>query len=76
MTLNDLKPRQKAVISALGHQDVALASRIMALGLVPGESIELMNVAPMGCPLQVKVGDTLVSVRKTDASFISLTLNT
>ncbi|CAH9053409.1 hypothetical protein PSECIP111951_02477 [Pseudoalteromonas holothuriae] len=74
MTLNELKPRQKAVIEALHHQDFALSSRIMALGLVPGESIELMNVAPMGCPLQVKVGDTLVSVRKIDASLISLTV--
>ncbi|BBN83720.1 hypothetical protein PA25_37050 [Pseudoalteromonas sp. A25] len=75
MTLNDLKLRQKALITALEHQDVALASRIMALGLVPGELIELMNVAPMGCPLQVKVGDTLVSVRKADASLISITAN-
>ncbi|MCF6437132.1 MULTISPECIES: FeoA family protein [Pseudoalteromonas] len=72
MTLNELKFQQKAVIAALNHQDIALASRIMALGLVPGETIELMNVAPMGCPLQVKVGDTLVSVRKSDASLIAL----
>jgi ferrous iron transport protein A len=76
MTLNELKPKQKAVIDALNYQDIALASRIMALGIVPGEQIELMNVAPMGCPLQVKVGDTLVSVRKSDADFISLTTNT
>lgn len=72
MTLNELKPNQSATISSINHPDVALVSRILALGIIPGEVLKVLNVAPMGCPLQVQVGDTFVSIRRHDAAFIQL----
>lgn len=72
MTLEQLPQHKTAVITALTHSDSALLSRIMALGIIPGEPIAIANVAPLGCPLQVKVGDTLVSVRKSDAQHIEI----
>ncbi|CCQ10087.1 hypothetical protein PALB_9520 [Pseudoalteromonas luteoviolacea B = ATCC 29581] len=72
MTLNELKANDVAYIKQILHPDLALVSRILALGLIPGELIQVLNVAPMGCPLQVKVGGTFVSVRRSDATFIEL----
>ncbi|WMN61589.1 ferrous iron transport protein A (plasmid) [Pseudoalteromonas xiamenensis] len=74
MTLNELKKNQTATISAINHPDVALVSRILALGIVPGEELKVLNVAPMGCPLQIQVGGTFVSIRKADAVFIQLSV--
>ncbi|MFC3034714.1 ferrous iron transport protein A [Pseudoalteromonas fenneropenaei] len=72
MTLSELKPNQAAIISAITHPDAALVSRILALGIVPGEVLKVLNIAPMGCPMQVLVGDTFVSIRRADAAHIEL----
>lgn len=72
MTLDQVSKHTTAVITALTHSDSALLSRVMALGIIPGEPISVVNVAPLGCPLQVKVGDTLISVRKSDAQHIEI----
>ncbi|MEJ6476220.1 FeoA family protein [Pseudoalteromonas piscicida] len=72
MTLDKLSKNGVATITSLTHPDTALLSRIMALGIMPGEQIEVINVAPLGCPMQVKIGDTFVSVRKADAQFVEI----
>ncbi|QTL34458.1 FeoA family protein [Pseudoalteromonas viridis] len=72
MTLADLKPNDTAIIAGIEHPDAALISRVMALGLIPGEAISVLNIAPLGCPIQTKVGNTYISIRKTDARFIQL----
>ena len=46
----------------------------MALGIIPGEQLKVTNIAPMGCPLQIQLANTLVSVRKKDAQFIQVEL--
>jgi len=37
MTLKDLKPGQKGIVESLNNQNPSLVSRVMALGIVPGE---------------------------------------
>lgn len=72
MTLNDLKPGQKGLITDVTSTNTALISRVMALGIVPGEAIELLRRAPLGDPLQIKAGATYISVRKADSEFIKV----
>lgn len=72
MTLADLQPNDSAIIAGIAHPDAALISRVMALGLIPGEVITVLNVAPLGCPIQTQVGNAYISIRKTDARFIQL----
>ena len=74
MTLSDLKPGQKGLVTDVKSNNLALISRVMALGIVPGEEIELLRHAPLGDPLQIKAGATYISVRKADSGFISITL--
>ncbi len=73
MTLSDLKPGQKGLVTDLKSTNLALISRVMALGIVPGEEIELLRHAPLGDPLQIKAGATYISVRKVDSGFINIT---
>ena len=72
MTLIDLKPGQSARIHQISHHQDNLANKVISLGLFPGESVEILRQAPLGDPLQVKVGSTLVSVRKQDAQMVSV----
>lgn len=45
-------------------------TRYLSLGLIPGSVITVLTVAPMGCPLQIKVGSTYLSIRRVEAEDI------
>lgn len=40
----------------------------VALGLVPLARVTVLRTAPLGDPLQVKVGHSLLSIRKSEAA--------
>ncbi len=50
-----------------------LAYRLMEMGLVEGTEIEVVRRAPLGDPLQLRVGDFELSVRSSDAELIEVT---
>ena len=49
-----------------------IQSRLYALGLLPGVRVEVLRRAPLGDPLQVRVGTTLLSIRRADAALIDV----
>lgn len=69
MTLNELPRGRRATITSFGEA-VTDTSRFISMGLMPGAPIAVLRVAPLGCPLQVKVGSTLLSIRRSEASGI------
>lgn len=49
-----------------------LAYRLMEMGLIEGAEIEVLRRAPLGDPLQLRVGDYELSVRSCDAALIDV----
>jgi len=49
-----------------------LRSRLYALGVLPGSSIKVLRLAPLGDPMQVRVGGSYLSIRKAEADIISV----
>lgn len=47
-----------------------LKSRLLALGLLPGSVVKVLRVAPLGDPMQIKVGTSLLSIRRSEAEYI------
>ncbi|MBM3431770.1 MAG: ferrous iron transport protein A [Bacteroidetes bacterium] len=68
MKLSELKPGQEAVILAFSGEEVSI--KLMEMGLVPGETILLEQVAPMGDPISVNVSGYHLSLRKSEADQI------
>lgn len=66
MTLEQLKPSQRARVTAVEGSD-PLMLRLMEMGLVPGAPVELKKAAPFGGPLQIQVRGYLLSIRRTEA---------
>jgi len=66
--LSELKPGQEAVILAFSGEEVSI--KLMEMGLVPGETILLEQVAPMGDPISVNVSGYHLSLRKSEADQI------
>ena len=70
-TLADLRPGQRAAVVAIAG-DPALVQRLSELGLFEGEPVELVAVAPLGDPLEIRVGYTCLSVRKAEAESVTV----
>lgn len=72
--LDRLIPGQKGVIVSHGSQG-AIRQRLLDLGLIPEMEIEFVRYAPMGDPLEVRVGLTNVVIRKTEAETVMIELD-
>jgi ferrous iron transport protein A len=46
--------------------------RLMELGLVPGTKVSVVNVAPLGDPLELEVRGGRLSIRRVEAANIEL----
>ncbi|MFO0694914.1 MAG: FeoA family protein [Polyangiales bacterium] len=70
-SLGDLPVGARAVISALGNAR-PVARRLMELGLLPGTAVEVVRVAPMGDPLELRLRDYHLSVRREEARLVAV----
>ncbi len=67
MHLNELKVGQSGVVTDFSTEGQKHQTRYLSLGLIPGSAISIIRIAPAGCPLQIKVGSTLLSIRRSEA---------
>lgn len=70
MQLNELATGQESVLTGFKGQALAQQARYLSLGIIPGSNVKVVRVAPLGCPWQIKVGSTLLSIRKSEAEDI------
>jgi Fe2+ transport system protein FeoA len=68
-SLNELKPGEKGEITAF-KTGGAFRKRMLAMGIVKGETIELEKVAPLGDPIQVKIMGYHLTLRKNEAESV------
>jgi ferrous iron transport protein A len=72
-TLSALPPgRWATVLTVVGPGFIAL--RLMEMGLVPGASISVVRSAPLGDPIQIKLRDYHLALRRTEAELINVAL--
>ncbi len=71
-SLDQLRPGQRGRIAALEGGD-ALAQRLMEMGLLEGEDVEVIRFAPLGEPVEVRVGDYCLSLRRREAARVRVT---
>jgi ferrous iron transport protein A len=71
MTLDELKPGQSGLISAIGVVG-PLKRRLMDMGVLVGVEVEVIKVAPMGDPLEVALKSYRLSLRRSEAQGINV----
>jgi ferrous iron transport protein A len=67
--LSALRPGERSVVRGIDGAP-AVVLRLMELGLVPGTTIELVRRAPLGCPYELRVRGTHLSIRKSEAEHV------
>ncbi len=70
MTLADMVPAGRCRVVGAAEDNRDFQSRLYALGLFPGALVDVLHVAPFGDPVQVRVGQTLISIRKSEAGLV------
>src|SRR3954447_22241274 len=70
-SLDQLRTGQCAVITSVEGGD-ALGQRLLEMGLLKGESIEVLGFAPFGDPMEVRLRDYRLSLRKREAARVSV----
>lgn len=72
MNLSQLVLGQEAIIESIDNQDVYL--KLLDLGCMPGERVQLAFIAPLGDPMAIVVSGSTLSLRKRDAATIQVKL--
>jgi Fe2+ transport system protein FeoA len=67
--LSDLKVGERGVITKMNYKGAA-RQRLLAMGLVKGETILVKRVAPLGDPIDFVIKGYHLSLRRTEASEI------
>lgn len=72
-TLNQLTPGQSARVVKVGG-DGPVRRRLMDMGIIRGTEIAVVKVSPMGDPVEYRVRGYHLSLRKSEAALIEVTL--
>ena len=75
MKLNELKPRQSAVITAVKGRG-ALRQHLLDMGMIPGARVKMIKHAPMGDPIEYMIHGYELTLRLADAEKIDVDLAT
>jgi ferrous iron transport protein A len=71
-TLRDLAVGDRGQVSGYEEGGRAYRKKLLAMGLTPGTELEVVRVAPMGDPVEIRVRGTSVSLRKGEAEALQV----
>lgn len=69
-TLRDLEPGERGVV--VGWAGSAPPIRLLEMGVMEGTEIEVVKLAPLGDPIEVKLRGYHLSLRKQEAEQIEI----
>ncbi|MCE9567276.1 MAG: ferrous iron transport protein A [Planctomycetes bacterium] len=69
--LSELIVGQQAEVLAVTGEP-ALVQRLYEFGLLEGETVEFLGRAPLGDPIEIRLGNTRLTLRKAEAAGISV----
>lgn len=71
LKLDQIPPGARARVTGVEGTD-ALAQRLMELGLIEGSTVEVVRLAPLGDPMELRLLGSLLSVRRAEAARVSV----
>ncbi len=69
--ISDLKPGDKGKIRKI-EASSNLRRKLLDMGIIPGSPFEIVKLAPLGDPVDVKIKGYHLSLRKEEAATVSV----
>lgn len=73
INLSKILPGQKGIILEVNNDEIPL--KLLEMGCLPGNPIELIQIAPLGDPIYYNINDSHVAIRKETAKFITISID-
>lgn len=70
MTLDALAPGDRGTV--VGYTSDAPPVRLLEMGLLPGTPVEVVRLAPLGDPMDVRVRGFHLSLRRAEAAHVAV----
>jgi ferrous iron transport protein A len=70
-SLDQLQSGQRARVVAVAGAD-AVVQRLLEMGLFEGEDIEVLGFAPLGDPMEIRLRDFRLSLRRQEAAGVTV----
>ena len=71
LSLDQLALGQRAQVVAVAGHD-AIVQRLLEMGLCEGEEIEVLGYAPLGDPMEIRLRDFRLSLRRHEAANVNV----
>lgn len=72
MRITELAKDDKVRLISFGDTDTHYRRRLLSLGITKNVELSVIRVAPLGCPVQVEVRGTALTLRKEEAIHLQL----
>ena len=72
MEIQHLPVGAKGRIVALGKEHPEYRRRLVMLGATPGTTFEVVRIAPLGDPIEIRVRGSFISVRRDEAMLMEV----
>lgn len=69
--LSELRPGERGVVQRIAA-GVSSRQRMLEMGFVPGATVQVVRVSPLGDPMEVIVSGYHLAIRRQDARCITL----
>ncbi|HVL13058.1 MAG TPA: ferrous iron transport protein A, partial [Gemmata sp.] len=69
--LSELRPGDRSEVVSVGGPP-NLVQRLYEFGLLEGETVEMVAVAPLGDPIEIRLGNTRLTLRKAEAAGVTV----
>lgn len=69
-TVADLKRGEKGIIKEFSEENIPI--KLLELGCLPGNVVELIQVAPLKDPIYINVSGSHIAIRRDMANMIAL----
>jgi ferrous iron transport protein A len=70
-SLDTLRTGQRACVTAVRGDD-GLVQRLLEMGLLEGEEVEVVGFAPLGDPMEIRLRDYRLSLRRSEAARVTV----
>ncbi|MCG9880097.1 MAG: ferrous iron transport protein A [Bacteroidia bacterium] len=72
MKLSEIKKGDQALVTKVNGDVLAL--KLFEMGVLPGETVSLENIAPFGDPIAISIGESKLCLRLEDAAHVEIEL--
>lgn len=70
--ITELAQGDKVRLISFGATDLQYRRRLLSLGVICGVEFSVIRFAPLGCPIQIEIRGTALTLRKEEASQLVL----